>query len=117
MPIDVEVSLVPMHPFPNPVSQPPHGKDVAGAIENQRIALVQAFTRQDFLFDREQARVVGLEWVGARHRSMITQRRRPITSSGDNGDPDFFKLWEGRPALLNPLAANRQCTFSTECGI
>ena len=64
MPVDVEVSLVPMHPFTNPVGQPPHGKDVAGPIKHKRIALVQAFAREDFVFDRKQARIVGLKCVG-----------------------------------------------------
>ena len=64
MAIDVEVSLVPMHPFPNPVGQPSHGKNVARPIKDKRIALVQAFARQNFIFDRDEARVVGLKCVG-----------------------------------------------------
>lgn len=67
MPIDVEVSLVPMHPFPNPVGQPTHGQDVARPVKRKRIAFVQAFTREDFIFNRKQARIVGLEWVRVRH--------------------------------------------------
>ena len=63
MPINVEVSLVPMHPLANPVSQPTHGQDVARPIKNKRIALVQAFARKDPIFDRKQSRIVGLEWV------------------------------------------------------
>src|ERR1019366_6259710 len=61
MPIDVEVSLVPMHPLTDPVGQPPHGQNVARPIKRKRIALVQASARKDFIFDRKQARVVGLE--------------------------------------------------------
>jgi hypothetical protein len=52
-----------MHPLADPVSQPTHGQDVARPIKNKRIALVQAFARKDFIFDRKQARVVSLEWV------------------------------------------------------
>jgi hypothetical protein len=53
-----------MHPLAHPVGQPSHGKNVARPIKRKRIALVQAFTCEDFVFDRDEARVVGLEWVG-----------------------------------------------------
>ena len=61
MPVDVEVSLVAMHPLTNPVRQPTHGQDVARPIESKRIGLVQAFSRKDFIFDRKQAGIVGLK--------------------------------------------------------
>ena len=67
MPIDVEVSLVPMHPLPNPVSQPTHRQNVARPIKRKRVALVQALAGEDLILDREQARVVGLECVRVRH--------------------------------------------------
>jgi hypothetical protein len=53
MAVDVEVGLVAMPLLPHPVGQPPHGQDVAGPIKDKRIGLVQAFTREDFLFDRD----------------------------------------------------------------
>jgi hypothetical protein len=56
-----------MLPLTNPVRQLAYGEDVAGSIKEERIGLVQAFTREDFIFDRKQARVVGLEWVRSRH--------------------------------------------------
>jgi hypothetical protein len=73
MAINVEVSLVAMHPFANPVSQPTHGQDVARPIKDKRIALVQAPARKNFIFDRKEARIVslecvGLKWVRSRHR-------------------------------------------------
>ncbi len=68
MAVDVEVSLVAMHPLPNPVGQPTHGKDVARPVKGKRIALVQAFPRKDFILDRDEARIVGLEWVRNRHQ-------------------------------------------------
>jgi hypothetical protein len=61
MAINVEVSFVAMHPLTNPVGQPPHGQDVARPIKHKRIALVQAFPREDFILDRDEARIVGLE--------------------------------------------------------
>ena len=61
MAIDVEVRLVAMHPLPNPVGQPPDGKNVARPIKDKRVALVQAFAREHFIFDREQAPIVRLE--------------------------------------------------------
>src|SRR5450631_1150381 len=67
MAIDVEVRLVAMHPLPNPVGQPTHREDIAGAVKRKRIGLVQTLASEDFVFDREQARVVGLEWVRSRH--------------------------------------------------
>ena len=57
-----------MHPLPNPVGQPTHGQDVASAVKGKRIRLAQALAGKDFVFDRVQARVVGLEWVRSRHR-------------------------------------------------
>jgi hypothetical protein len=57
-----------MHPLTDKVGQPTYGQDVAGAIKGQGIGLVQALTRENFLFDREEARVVGLEWVRSGHR-------------------------------------------------
>src|SRR5882762_4906161 len=50
MAVDVEVCLVAMHPLANPVGQPTHGKDVASPVERKRISLVQALTREDFVF-------------------------------------------------------------------
>jgi hypothetical protein len=38
-----------------------HAQHVAGPIKHKRIGLFQAFAGEDFIFDREQARVVGLE--------------------------------------------------------
>jgi len=73
MPIDVEVRLVAMHPLTNPIGQPTHGQDVARPIKGKRIALVQAFAGKDFIFDRNEPRIVRLEWVRNRHRSIITQ--------------------------------------------
>ena len=67
MAIDVEIRLVAMHPLADPVRQPAYGEDVTGTIKNKRIGLVQAFASQYFVFDREQALVVGLEWVRVRH--------------------------------------------------
>ena len=67
MAIDVEVSLVPMHPFPNPVRQPTHGKNVARPIKSKRIGLVEPFAREDFIRDRKQARIVGLKWARVPH--------------------------------------------------
>src|SRR5271156_4851093 len=63
MAIDVEVSLVTMHPLPNPVSQPTHRQNVARPIKRTRVALVQALAGKDLILDREQARVIGLECV------------------------------------------------------
>ena len=54
MPVDVEISLVAMHPLANPVGQPPHGKNVARPVKDERIALVQAFARKDFILDRNR---------------------------------------------------------------
>src|SRR5437660_2325120 len=66
--VDVEVCLVAMHPLTDPVGQPTDGQDVTGPVEGKRIGLLQAFTREDFIFDRDEARIVSLEWVRSRHQ-------------------------------------------------
>jgi hypothetical protein len=76
MPVDVEVRLVPMHPLAHPVRQPAHGKNVAGAVEGERVRIAQALTSQNFILDREETRVVGLKWVRASHPSNDTPARR-----------------------------------------
>ena len=58
MAVDVKVCLVAMHPFTNPIGEPTHGQDVPSPIEHKRIGLVQALTREDFIFDRDEARIV-----------------------------------------------------------
>ena len=67
MAVYVEVSLIAMHPLADPVSQPTHGEDVSRSVKSKRIGLVQAFTRENFIFDRDEARIVGLKWVSVRH--------------------------------------------------
>jgi hypothetical protein len=53
-----------MHPLANPVGQPSHRENIARSVERERIRLCQAFTSQNFIFDRDEARIVGLECVG-----------------------------------------------------
>jgi hypothetical protein len=72
MPVDVEVSHVPMHPLPHPIRQPPHGKNVASAVKDERVGLVQALARQDFVFNREKPRIVSLKCVRASHQIDLT---------------------------------------------
>lgn len=68
MAVDVEVSLVAMHALAHPVGKPTHGENVAGSVKDKRIGLVQALAGEDFFFDWDEARVVGLKCVDARHR-------------------------------------------------
>jgi hypothetical protein len=52
-----------MHPLPNPVGQPTQGKNVASPVKGKRIGLVQAFAREHFIFDRDEARIACLKCV------------------------------------------------------
>ena len=61
MTIDVEIRLVAMHPLANPVRQPTHSKNVARPVKRKCISLVQALAGENFILDRQQARIVGLE--------------------------------------------------------
>jgi hypothetical protein len=86
-----------MHALTNPVGQPARGKNVASAVEGKRIGLVQAFASQDFIFDREQARVVGLKWVRVRHQFLGISfydnpaRRRSLKTCPPERSMDFTK--------------------------
>lgn len=63
MPVDVEVSHVPMHPLPHPIRQPPHGKNVAGRVKRERVSVVQAVAGEDFVLDGMKTIVVSLKCV------------------------------------------------------
>src|ERR1700686_2108285 len=101
MPVDVEVSLVPMHPLANPISQPTHGKNIARPVKHKRISLVQALASKNLIFNREQPRVVSLEWVRVRHQFLGISfydnpaRRRSLKSCHPERSVDFTKSSPG----------------------
>ena len=70
MAIDVEISAITVQALANIVGQPSDGEDVACSVKQGAVVRVQAVAREDFVVDRVQARVVGLEVVG--HVLMIT---------------------------------------------
>ncbi len=67
MAVDVEVRGISVHALAYPVREPAYGQDVPGRVEGQRVGLGQAFSRKNFVFDRMETGVVGLEWMGS-HR-------------------------------------------------
>jgi hypothetical protein len=71
-----------MHPLTHPIRQPPHGKDVARAVKDERIALAQPLSGQNLILDREETRVVSLKCVRACHPSNNTPAQGASLSSG-----------------------------------
>ena len=65
--VDVEVSLIAVHPLPNVVCHPTNGQDVARAVKHQRIIGAQAIPSKNLLVDRLELQVVGLKWMRAWH--------------------------------------------------
>ncbi len=73
VPVDVEVSHVPMHALAHMIRQPANGQDVGRTVKGQCVIAVEALSGQDFVGNGAEARVVRLEgfvhglWLG-RHR-------------------------------------------------
>src|SRR5579864_953108 len=70
MPVDVEISLVAVHPFAHRVRHPTDGKDVSGPIKSQRIIGVQALAGNNLGVDWLNAPIVSLKrmvWERGRH--------------------------------------------------
>ena len=65
----------------NLVGEPPHGENVARAIQRQRVAGVKTLLGDDFLGDRLQPRVVGLKCMG--------RRRHPLNCNLELGICNF----------------------------
>ena len=65
--VDVEVSLIAVHPLPNVVCHPTNGEDVARAVESERIVGTQPLASKNLFVDRLEPRVVSLKWMRAWH--------------------------------------------------
>src|SRR5690242_73447 len=65
--VDVEVSLIAVHPLPNVVCHPTNGEDVTAAVKDERIIGAQPLASKNLLVDRLEPQVVGLKWMRAWH--------------------------------------------------
>src|SRR5690349_21443440 len=61
VPVDVEVSHIPVHSLAHMIGQPAQSKDVRRAVKRNGIIKGEALAREDLLSDRVETRVVGLE--------------------------------------------------------
>jgi hypothetical protein len=52
-----------MHSLANEICEPSHGKDVASAIQIQRVIFVQTIASNDLIVYRVEARIVRLKWM------------------------------------------------------
>src|SRR5207253_11110905 len=79
--VDVEVSLIAVHPLPNVVCHPTNGEDVARAVESERIVGTQPLASKNLFVDRLEPRVVSLKWMRAWHWIDNTAARATMAES------------------------------------
>ena len=52
-----------MHPLADMIRHPTHGKNIAGAVESNRVFGIKPFAGNDFIGNRPQPSVIGLKWM------------------------------------------------------